>query len=150
MNKVNDFLHEEESYKIRGACFKVYNHLGGGIKEGIVERALTEELVSQGFAVENQARIDILYNNKKMGTYIPDVVVDGKIVIELKSKPFISREDGNQFWSYLKGSGYRLGFLINFGPQKLTIKRFVYTKNRHQHESAKISSYQRSNQSLTT
>lgn len=60
--------------------------------------------------------------------YIPDVVVNSAIIIELKSKPFITKIDEKQFWGYLKGSEYTLGFLINFGPQKLIIKRFAHTK----------------------
>lgn len=129
MNKrrVPDFLYEEESYNIRGACFKVYNVLGGGIKEKIIVRAFNKELTSQQMTVENQARIDVVYNNEKIGTYIPDLIVNHKILIEVKSKPFITKEDEKQFWSYLKGSKYKLGFLINFGPQKLLIKRFIHT-----------------------
>lgn len=120
-------LYENESYKIRGACFKVYNSLGGGIKEKIIERALVHELKSQKINISNQSKIDIFYNNEKIGAYIPDVIVEDKIIIELKSKPFITKEDEKQFWGYLKGSKYQLGFLINFGPQKLIIKRFIYT-----------------------
>ena len=126
--KVPDFLYEQESYKIRGACFAVYNTLGGGIRENIIEKALVEELRSEGFAVTTQGRIDVTYKDKKVGTYIPDIVVDDKIIIELKSKPFITKEDEKQFWGYLKGSRYELGFLINFGSNKLTIKRFIHTK----------------------
>jgi len=126
-NKVPDFLYEEESYKIRGACFNVYNTLGGGIKEKIIERALTKELLSQGMTVGNQTRINIVYKNEKIGVYIPDLVVDNKIIIEIKSKPFITKEDKKQFWSYLKGSKYKLGFLIDFTSQKLIIERFVHT-----------------------
>jgi len=126
-NKIPDFLYEEESYKIRGACFNVYNTLGGGIKEKIIERALTKELLSQGMTVGNQTRINIVYKNEKIGVYIPDLVVDNKIIIEIKSKPFITKEDKKQFWSYLKGSKYKLGFLIDFTSQKLIIERFVHT-----------------------
>jgi GxxExxY protein len=126
--KVNDFLYEEDSYKIRGSCFNVYNVLGGGIKENIIARALSKELSVQGLEIENQVRIDVFYLNEKIGTYIPDIVVNSKIIIELKSKPFLTNEDEKQFWGYLKGSNYKLGFLINFSPQKLIIKRFVYTK----------------------
>ena len=126
-NKIPDFLYEEESYKIRGACFNVYNTLGGGIKEKIIERALTKELLSQGMTVGNQTRINIVYKNEKIGIYIPDLVVDNKIIIEIKSKPFITKEDKKQFWSYLKGSKYKLGFLIDFTSQKLIIERFVHT-----------------------
>jgi GxxExxY protein len=85
--------------------------------------------------IENQTRIDIFYDNEKVGTYIPDLIVNDKILIELKSKPFLNKEDEKQFWGYLKGSKYKLGFLINFGPQKLTIKRFAHTKN-DPHKSA--------------
>ena len=126
-NKIPDFLYEEESYKIRGACFNVYNTLGGGIKEKIIERALTKELLSQGMTVGNQTRINIVYKNEKIGIYIPDLVVDNKIIIEIKSKPFITKEDKKQFWSYLRGSKYKLGFLIGFTSQKLIIERFVHT-----------------------
>ena len=120
-------LYEEESYKIRGACFSVYNSLGGGIKEKMIERALTEELTNSNLDIESQKRLDVIYKNIKIGTYIPDLIVNGKIIIELKSKPFITKEDEKQFWGYLKGSGYKLGFLVNFGPCKLTLKRYIYT-----------------------
>ena len=125
--KVPDFLYEEESYKIRGACFKVYNVLGGGIKERIIVRALIQELTTQKLNVNHETRIDVIYNNEKIGIYIPDLVVNDKIIIEIKSKPYLTKEDEKQFWGYLKGSKYKLGFLIGFTPQKLIIKRFVYT-----------------------
>lgn len=121
-------LYEKESYAVRGACFKVYNALGGGIKEKIIERALAKEFVAQRLEVEQQVKIGIFYKEERIGVYIPDFVINKKIIIELKSKPFITKEDEKQFWGYLKGSKYSLGFLINFGPQKLTIKRFIYTK----------------------
>src|SRR3989338_9893290 len=114
--KVEDFLYEKESYKIRGACFRVYNALGGGIKENIIERALVKELQVQGMELGQQVRVQMSYRGEKIGTYIPDLVVNEKIMIELKSKPFFTGEDVKQFWGYLKGSSYQLGFLINFGP----------------------------------
>lgn len=121
-------LYEKESYEIRGACFSVFNSLGGGIREKTVERALVAELKDRNFTVEQQKQIDILYKGIKVGIYIPDLVINGIIIIELKSKPFLTKEDEKQFWGYLKGSHYKLGFLINFGSQKLTVKRFIYDK----------------------
>jgi len=120
-------LYEKESYAIRGACFKVYNTLGGGIKEKIIERALMKEFISQKLEVKQQVRIGISYQGEKVGIYIPDFIINNKIILELKSKPFITKEDEKQFWGYLKGSKYSLGFLVNFSSQKLTIKRFIYT-----------------------
>lgn len=128
--KVPDFLYEDESYKIRGSCFNVYNALGGGIKEIIISRALAKELQSKGLVVENQVRIDVFYHSEKVGIYIPDFVVSNKIIIEIKSKPFTTKEDEKQFWGYLKGSKYKLGFLVNFGSRRLFIRRFVHTQKQ--------------------
>ena len=120
-------LYKDESYKIRGACFKVYDALGGGIQEKVIERALLKELLAKELEVKTQVRIDIFYQGEKIGTYIPDLVVNDKIVIEVKSKPALTKEDEKQFWGYLKNSKYKLGFLVNFSPAELVIKRFVHT-----------------------
>jgi GxxExxY protein len=125
-----NLLYEKKSYKIRGACFAVYNSLGGGIKEKIVHRALYNEFSSLGFDIKREAKIDIYYKDKKIGTYIPDFLIDDKIIIEIKSKPFISKEDLKQFWGYLKGSKYQLGFLLGFTPQRLIIKRLIHTNKK--------------------
>ncbi len=135
IKKVPDFLYEKDSYKIRGACFNVYNSLGGGIKEKIIVRALAKELTTQGIIIKEQIRINVIYDGEKIGTYIPDLIVNDKIIIEVKSKPFITKEDEKQFWGYLKNSNYQLGFLIGFTSQKLIIKRYVYTQ-KNQHKSA--------------
>jgi GxxExxY protein len=127
-------LYSEESYKIRGACFKVWKEFGGAFKESIVDKALTIELEEKGFKVEEQKRINIYYHGEKVGTYVPDKVVNEIIIIELKSKPFLSNGDIKQFWHYLKGTEYKLGFLINFG-NKLEIKRVVYDSARSQSAS---------------
>ena len=124
---VPDFLYEGESYKIRGACFGVYNALGGGIREKTIERALVKELSERGLAAESQVRVAVYYKGERIGVYVPDVVVNDKIIIEIKSKPFITKSDEKQFWSYLKGSRYELGFLVHFGLQRIAIQRFVHT-----------------------
>lgn len=124
-----DLLYPEESYKIRGSCFKVWKEFGDAFKETIVDRVLSIELKNVGLEVEEQKRIDIYYHDQKVGTYVPDKVVNGKIIIEIKSKPFLTKGDVKQFWHYLKGTNYKLGFLINFG-NKLEIKRVVYDTAR--------------------
>lgn len=130
-------LYKDESYKIRGACFSVYNALGGGIKEKIIERALSKELIFQGLTVKRQVKIDVIYRDEKVGTYLPDFVVNDKIIIEIKSKSLLTGEDKKQFWGYLKGSKYELGFLVNFSPEELIIKRFISTKNSYESASQK-------------
>jgi len=125
-NKVNNFLYEKESYEIRGACFDVWKSFGGAFKEKIIDKSLTKDLEKRGLKVEEQKRINIYFENEKVGTYIPDKIVNDCIIVELKAKQFITKQDIDQFWKYLKGSQYKLGFLINFGPDKLTIKRIIY------------------------
>lgn len=127
---VKDFLYEKESYKIRGACFDVWKSFGGAFKEKVIDRALTKALEKRGLRVENQKRIDIYFEGEKMGTYVPDKIINNCILLELKAKQFLTKQDIDQFWKYLKGSQYKLGFLINFGPNKLTIKRIVYDTAR--------------------
>lgn len=129
-------IYSNESYKIRGACFEVYKNLGGDFKEKIINKALVKELIICGFSVENQKRINIFYKGEKVGTYIPDIIVDEKIVLELKAKPFITQSDERQFWRYFKATDYKLGFLINFGTKRLEIKRRIYDKARNLHSSA--------------
>lgn len=131
---VKDFLYEEESYKIRGMCFDVYKAFGGAFKEKIIDRALTKALKDKGLKVEDQKRIDIYYGNTKVGTYIPDKVINGSILLEIKVKSYLTKQDVDQFWKYLKGSEYKLGFLINFSPIKLEIKRVVYDTARRKHQ----------------
>jgi GxxExxY protein len=130
MNKVIDFLYEEESYLIRGACFTVWNALGSAFKESAIDKALTKEFKSKGLTVEDQKRIDIMYDGEKIGTYIPDKIINNKIIVELKRKSYLTRQDSSNFWNYLRGSQYKLGLLINFGDNKLEIKRVVYDKAR--------------------
>ena len=113
---VKDFLYEKESYKIRGACFDVWKQFKGMFKESIVDNALTIALEKRGLTVENQKRINIYYESKKVGTYVPDKIVNCIILLELKSKEFVTKNDEETVWNYLKGSEYKLGFFINFSP----------------------------------
>lgn len=128
--KVPDFLFEKDSYEIRGACFDVYKTFGGAFKEKIIDRALTEALKKRGLKVEDQKRIDIYFEGKKVGTYVPDKIINNSILLEIKVKSFLTKQDVDQFWKYLRGSEYKLGFLINFGSSKLIIKRIVYDRAR--------------------
>jgi GxxExxY protein len=129
-NKIDNFLYEAESYNIRGACFDVWKEFKGAFKESVIDNALTVALENKGLVVESQKRIPIFYLGKKVGTYVPDKVVNNIILIELKNKLYITKQDEEQFWKYLKGSDYKLGFLINFSPKDLQIKRIVYDTAR--------------------
>ena len=133
--KVDDFLYEDLSYKIRGSAFKVYNTLGFGHKESIYQKALALELNKNSISFVQEKVLSVVYNNKKVGNYQPDFIVDDKIIIEIKAVPFMPKSYETQLTYYLKGTNYKLGFLINFGSQKLDIRRRVWTPN-YQRQSA--------------
>jgi GxxExxY protein len=105
--------------------------LGNAFKEKVYHNALLEELKYLGLRVETQQRINIYYKGKKVGIYVPDIVVENSVIIELKCKPFLTREDTRQFWCYLRGSEYKVGYLVNFGkPGKVEMIRRVYDTAR--------------------
>lgn len=131
MKRVVDFLYEKETYLIRKACFSVWRQMGSAYKESAIDRALTLELLKLGLKVEDQKKIEIFYDGKKIGEYVPDKIINDTILVELKRKTFITKQDRYNFWNYLRGSNYKLGLLINFGDERLEIRRVVYDKARN-------------------
>lgn len=132
--KKSNLLYEDITYYIRGACFWVWKEFGNAFKETIIDKALTEELCRRGFKVEDQKRINIYYNDVVVGSYIPDKIINDRVLIEVKRKSFLTKQDHQQFWHYLKGSHYKLGLLINFGDKGLEFQRVIYDKIRR-HDS---------------
>ncbi len=125
MEKVENFLHEDLSYKIRGACFNVHNILGGGHKEVIYQKALAIELEKSGIKFEREKFLTISYENENIGVYRPDFLVNGEIILELKAVDVMPKDYEVQLIHYLKSTKLPLGFLINFGPKKVEIRRRV-------------------------
>ncbi len=131
--KVNDFLYEKETYIIRGALFSVWKQLGCGFKENVYHNALKEEFIKSKIPFVSEPRIDIIYNEKKVGTYKPDFLLFNKIILEIKCISILTKLEDKQLWYYLKGSNYKLAFIANFGAQKLEIRRWVYDKAREKY-----------------
>ena len=125
-----DFLYSDLTYKIRGVLFMVRKNLGLGHKEQIYHNALEIEFEKVGLAFDSKKNISLLYDGKHIGTYQPDFIIENKVLIELKALPEIGRAQTEQVWSYLKGCGYRLALLVNFGSKDLEIKRIVYDSAR--------------------
>lgn len=125
-------LEEELTYKIRGCIYNTANKYGKGLKENIYQKALAEEFQKSGLNFEEQKRINIysIDTGKKLGTYIPDFVLEGKIIVEIKASSFTRREDIDQQRSYLRASIYEIAYLVNFNTPKLEIIRSVYTNDR--------------------
>ena len=131
-----ELLYEDISYKIRGAVFKVKAKLGLGHKENIYQNALEKEFTNCGLSYSKEKIIDIYYDDRKVGTYRPDFVIENKIIVELKALPFIGKNEEKQVWTYLKGSSYKLLLLVNFAPSDITFKRIIYDTARFPREPA--------------
>jgi len=123
----NKLLYPELSYQLQGCFFAVYNTLGFGHKEVAYQRALVEELISQRVPYIREKNLPILYNKKKIADYRPDFVIGERIIVEIKALEFLQKKLATQLVNYLKGTQYKLGYLVNFGSPKLEIIRRIWT-----------------------
>ena len=120
-------VHKEESYKIVGAAFKVYNTLGHGFLVAVYQEALEIEFQRQGVPYEREKELKILYDGVELKqTYKADFVCFGKIIVELKAVSALDDAHWSQVYNYLHATGYKLGLLLNFGcPDELEYERIV-------------------------
>ncbi len=103
-NKSN-IIYPDLSYKIMGAIFEVHSALGPGFLESVYEKALIEELSNRGLEIETQKVIDLIYKDKKIGIHRFDLVIEDKVIVELKTAERLSVHHKAQLTSYLKASG---------------------------------------------
>jgi GxxExxY protein len=118
-------VYEDLSVKILDAVFVVHRSLGPGLLEACYHNALFYELKSAGLPVGYNMPFSVSYKGHTVGEYYADLVVDGKVVLELKSVKALSNEHTAQLLNYLHISKCRLGFLLNFQNQKMEFKRMV-------------------------
>ena len=118
-------LYKDLSYKVVGCFYKVYNTLGPGHKEDIYHRALEIEFKKKNISFVSKKNIRIKYEGKEIGIYQPDFVIDEKIIIEIKSVLVLPKVFEKQLYYYVKAPGYKLGYLVNFGADRIYIKRRV-------------------------
>jgi GxxExxY protein len=109
-----------------GAAYEVSNVLGAGFLEKLYERALIEELRLRGIPVAAQAPFPVAYKGKHIGTYAADLVVDGRLLVEIKCADQLSNEHLAQCINYLKASGLHLALLINFRKSRVEWRRVVH------------------------
>jgi len=118
-------LEEELTEKILGAAFKVQNTLGCGFLEKVYENAMVVELSRAGISVEQQKPMQVRYQGAIVGEYQADLVVDSRVMVELKAVSKLDSIHEAQLLNYLKATRVRVGLLFNFGCPKLQYRRFV-------------------------
>lgn len=108
--------HQDITGAILNAFYKrVYAKLGYGFLEKVYENAMTHELQKSGLAVVQQQKIEVFYDGKVMGEYFADLVVDNKVIVEIKAVEQLSHRHEAQLLNYLRSTQYEVGLLINFG-----------------------------------
>jgi GxxExxY protein len=122
---VTEILYKVLSYKIVGAAMEVHRVLGPGFLEAVYEAALALELEAQGIPFERQRRLVVQYKGQVIGDYIADIVVEDKIILELKAVSALTEAHRAQALHYLAATGFRLALLLNFGETSLHFDRIV-------------------------
>lgn len=124
---MSTFIYKEEGYEILGACFEVYKEKGSGFLEGVYQECLEIELGMRGVPFQSQKELSLTYKGVPLKKkYIPDLICFGKIIVELKAVSEITDEHRAQLINYLKATGYKVGYLINFAHYpKIQHERFI-------------------------
>jgi len=120
-----DIVFKELSYKIVGLAMKVHSELGGGFLEKVYENALMLLLVKEGILARQQAPVTVYFEGQSVGDYFADILVDGKIILELKTVEKIGDAHRIQVIHYLRATRIRLGMILNFGKESFEYERLV-------------------------
>jgi GxxExxY protein len=121
-----DFSLQPLTRQIIGAAFEVHNVLGFGFLEKVYQRAMQVELQSSGVKVELEPKIQVEFKGVIVGDYAADLLVENKIIVELKADAAYQSAHEAQLLNELRGTGIRLGYFINFGRDRVEYKRMVF------------------------
>lgn len=124
-----ELLHEELTNAIIKTFYEVYNELGYGFLEKVYQNSLYLELKNKGYKIEAQKKILVYYKGTEVGEYYADLMVEDKIILELKAAECIVKDFENQILNYLRGTDCEVGLLLNFG-KKPEFKRKIFENNR--------------------
>jgi len=126
MIRVDDnYIYSELTDKIIGCAYDVYNQLGFGFMEKVYENAMMIKLPQKGLEVVQQVPINVYFEDKLVGEYFADILVNNKVILEFKAVSALSKAHEVQLVNYLKATGIKVGLVINFG-EKLKIVRRVF------------------------
>ena len=122
--------HAALTNQIIGAYYEVYNQLGYGFLEKVYENAMAHLLRERGLKVEQQRRLKVYFNGHVVGDYFADMIVNDKVILELKAAEEISKAHTAQLMNYLKATRCEVGLLLNFGPKPAFERRYFRNANK--------------------
>lgn len=123
MGKKVEGPHDDLTYRIIGAAMAVHRRLGPGYKERMYQNALEAELEQVGLSFEGEPKLEVYDGERLVGYYIPDLIVEGKVIVELKAFATLHQKYLGQVITYLNHTGLPVGLLINFGERSLRPRR---------------------------
>jgi GxxExxY protein len=120
-----NIVYKDLSYKITGLALEIHNELGCGFLEKVYENALMMLLEREKIPAKQQAPANVNFRGKVIGQYFADILVDDKLILELKTVDVIANIHIAQTLNYLRATGIKLGLILNFGKPKFEYKRLV-------------------------
>lgn len=130
---VTDLKHGEITQSVIGCAFEVIKKLGAGFLESVYENSMLLALRQRGLSAVKQHPCKVMFRGECVGDFYADILVEGKVIVELKAVKAIAPEHQAQVINYLNATGIEVGLLINFGNQKLEYKRFTRSKDYKKH-----------------
>lgn len=124
---INDtkIVYPELSYEIVGLLYDVHNQLGNRYQEKYYQRAVEVKLKGKKIVYKREVEVDLIIDNEKIGKYFLDFLIDNKVVLELKVKPVLTKNDYRQIRAYLQSRNLKLGILVNFYGESLKYNRIL-------------------------
>jgi len=124
-----ELKHEAITKAVIGCAFEVINELGAGFLESVYEKALLLALQQKGVIALSQQACKVMFRGECVGDFYADILVEGKVIVELKAVKAIAPEHQAQIINYLNATGIEVGLLINFGNPRLEYKRFTRSRD---------------------
>jgi GxxExxY protein len=126
---MTNLIHKSITDSILKAYYNVYNELGSGFLEKVYQNSMFFELKSFGLKVEAQKQIQVYFKNQLVGDFYSDLLIEDKVIVELKATEFLMDIHTAQIMNYLKATPIEVGMLLNFGEEP-EFKRVIYTNDR--------------------
>lgn len=121
--------HRELTEKLIGIFFSIYNELGHGFLESVYEQAFSVALAENGIFFQRQVAVPVWFHGQQIGDFRADLLVDGKVIVELKTGRAIDSSYEKQLLNYLRATDIEVGILFNFGP-KAEFKRYIFQNEK--------------------
>ena len=125
---MKNFPHQELTKSIIGIYYNVYNELGFGFLEKVYHKSLLIELKRNGYKIDSEKKVNVYYKNEIVGEYIPDIIINDSVIVELKCVEYLTDIHENQLLNYLKATDCEVGLILIFGKDPQFIRK-IFTND---------------------